>query len=100
MSGCAAGDTVGLDPGGWVTGTITGGAETTGAPLSYVNRATAVTVTLTGAGTGSGTNVNAFTGIETAVGSTNTGNTLIGSNSATTWTVSGTDSGTVSPGLV
>jgi hypothetical protein len=64
--------------------------------LDYSGRTTAVTMTLVSSGLNKGTGIaGAWTNVQTLIGSQATTDTLIGPNAAETWTINGTNSGTV-----
>ncbi|MBX9626859.1 MAG: hypothetical protein K2X82_23870 [Gemmataceae bacterium] len=82
---------------GSVTGSIGGGAGGSDR-LNYAGVPGAVAVTLTGAAGGTGTRIGGtFSDIDVLTGN-GSASTLTGRNAATTWTVSGTDGGSISGG--
>jgi hypothetical protein len=95
LTGTTGNDTFAIATGGSISGTINGNGFTTADTLDYSSRTSTVSVVLTSTATGSGagTNVAAFIGINKLVGSSATDNSLIGPNAATTWNVTGADSG-------
>jgi hypothetical protein len=77
-----------------ISGSLNGGAGSN--TLDFSARTTAVTVTLQSTGLNRSTAISGtFTNITSLVGSSATTNSLIGPNIATSWTISGTNAGTV-----
>jgi hypothetical protein len=91
LVGGANTDTFKFNSGGSVSGTINGGGGSN--TLDYSNHgATAITVNLQ---THTATATGGFSNIGTLVGSSSTSDTLIGPNTTNTWTLTGTNAGTV-----
>jgi CHAT domain-containing protein len=90
LTGGTANDTFLFGKGASISGTINGeaGIDT----LNYSAYATPVTVNLA---FGTATNTGVLSNIENLIGGSSGNNTLIGSNTANTWNITGTDSGNI-----
>ena len=93
LVGGAGDDTFAFQPGGNLSATIAGGGQVTQDALDYsLNGGTVITVNLQLA---TATSTGGFSGIENLIGSTNTGDTLVGANAANIWNITSINSGNI-----
>jgi hypothetical protein len=96
LTGGAGGNTFALSDAVGVDGNINGGA----APVNTLDLSAYSTPVAVNLAAGTATGVGGtFVNLQSFVGSTGGGNTLTGTNAATTWNINGTNSGTLSGGI-